>query len=62
MELRLMTRHHHQHSIAHLPMSFVLASDLTTRRIQWWATKTDGSQHATPLTPIEIAAWGRTNP
>ena len=43
-------------------MSFVLASDLTTRRIQWWATKTDGTQHATPLTPIEIAAWGRTNP
>ena len=43
-------------------MSFVLASDLTTRRIQWWATKTDGTQHATPLTAIEIAAWGRTNP
>lgn len=42
-------------------MSFLLASDLATKTRRWIATKTDGTQHDTPLTAIQIAAWGRSN-
>ena len=40
-------------------MSFLLASDLATKTRRWIATKTDGTQHDTPLTAIQVASWGR---